>query len=437
MAHKKGLGSSRNGRDSNSKRLGVKIFAGQQVKAGNIIVRQRGTRFRPGPGTEIGRDDTIFAVRAGVVEFRRSGEKRFISVAETDQHSRAAGARMARVLGPLAAPFRDLRAMSIRYRGCSSCALDMFHDRARITVLAGRGGDGGLSFRREKHVPKGGPDGGDGGRGGDVVLVANPALRDLSAFRTRASIKAGRGEPGRGARKHGADGATVELEVPVGTQAFGPDGELISDLAAPAARVVARPRRAGRARERPLRDADSPDAPVRRGRRPARGARGRPAAEAAGRRRARGTAERRQVVAAAAALEREAEGGRLPVHDARACPRHRRVAGRRAADRRRCPRPDRGRERGRRARARVPRAPRAGAAAAPRHRRVGRGRRGALPHDRPRAGALRRRFRGAAAGHRPQQGRPAPLTAGVSGSTIPGSWARSPSPPSPARGSST
>ena len=85
MAHKKGLGSSKNGRDSQSKRLGVKIFAGQEVKAGNIIVRQRGTRFRPGPGTQIGRDDTIFAVRAGVVEFRRSGEKRFISVAQTEE----------------------------------------------------------------------------------------------------------------------------------------------------------------------------------------------------------------------------------------------------------------------------------------------------------------------------------------------------------------
>ena len=85
MAHKKGLGSSRNGRDSNAKRLGVKIFAGQQVQPGNIIVRQRGTRFRPGPGTEIGRDDTIFAVRAGTVEFRTSGEKRFISVTETEQ----------------------------------------------------------------------------------------------------------------------------------------------------------------------------------------------------------------------------------------------------------------------------------------------------------------------------------------------------------------
>jgi large subunit ribosomal protein L27 len=85
MAHKKGLGSSKNGRDSESKRLGVKIFAGQQVKAGMIIVRQRGTRFRPGPGAGIGRDDTIFALREGVVEFGRSGDKRTISVAAAEQ----------------------------------------------------------------------------------------------------------------------------------------------------------------------------------------------------------------------------------------------------------------------------------------------------------------------------------------------------------------
>jgi large subunit ribosomal protein L27 len=80
MAHKKGLGSSRNGRDSESKRLGVKIFAGQDVKAGMIIARQRGTRFRPGPGVAIGRDDTIFATRHGTVAFRTSGEKRTVSV---------------------------------------------------------------------------------------------------------------------------------------------------------------------------------------------------------------------------------------------------------------------------------------------------------------------------------------------------------------------
>ena len=114
----------------------------------------------------------------------------------------------------------------------------MFHDRARIHVLAGRGGDGGLSFRREKHVPKGGPDGGDGGRGGDVVLAANADLRDLSSFRAKKRFKAGRGEPGRGARKHGADGTTIVLEVPVGTQAYGPEGELVADLARPDDRVV-------------------------------------------------------------------------------------------------------------------------------------------------------------------------------------------------------
>jgi large subunit ribosomal protein L27 len=80
MAHKKGLGSSRNGRDSNAKRLGVKIFDGQTVTAGMILVRQRGTRFRPGPGAGIGRDDTIFATRDGKVEYHASGERRTVAV---------------------------------------------------------------------------------------------------------------------------------------------------------------------------------------------------------------------------------------------------------------------------------------------------------------------------------------------------------------------
>jgi large subunit ribosomal protein L27 len=82
VAHKKGLGSSRNGRDSNPKMLGVKIFAGQAVKAGMIIVRQRGTKFRAGPGTGLGRDHTIFANRDGTVQFRTSGERRSISVVD-------------------------------------------------------------------------------------------------------------------------------------------------------------------------------------------------------------------------------------------------------------------------------------------------------------------------------------------------------------------
>jgi large subunit ribosomal protein L27 len=84
MAHKKGLGSSRNGRDSNPKMLGVKVFAGQAVGGGEIIVRQRGTRFRPGDGTGIGRDHTIFATRAGKVEFSSGRNGRIISVAEAE-----------------------------------------------------------------------------------------------------------------------------------------------------------------------------------------------------------------------------------------------------------------------------------------------------------------------------------------------------------------
>ncbi len=82
MAHKKGLGSSRNGRDSKPKFLGVKVFAGQEVTGGEIIVRQRGTRFHPGPGVGLGRDHTIFAKDAGTVQFRTGrGGKRWISVA--------------------------------------------------------------------------------------------------------------------------------------------------------------------------------------------------------------------------------------------------------------------------------------------------------------------------------------------------------------------
>jgi large subunit ribosomal protein L27 len=80
MAHKKGLGSSRNGRDSNAKRLGVKVFAGEVVTGGEIIVRQRGTRFKPGNGTGIGKDDTIYARDAGVVDFRTGRRGRVISV---------------------------------------------------------------------------------------------------------------------------------------------------------------------------------------------------------------------------------------------------------------------------------------------------------------------------------------------------------------------
>ena len=92
-------------------------------------------------------------------------------------------------------------------------------DRARIHVEAGGGGDGCLSFRREAHVPKGGPNGGDGGRGGSVVLVCDDSLRDLERFRRTAHFKARRGGHGQGALRHGKDGDTLEIAVPPGTEA--------------------------------------------------------------------------------------------------------------------------------------------------------------------------------------------------------------------------
>ena len=143
----------------------------------------------------------------------------------------------------------------------------MFSDRATIHVQAGKGGDGGLSFRREKFVPKGGPDGGDGGDGGDVVLVADPSLRDLSALQRRNRVKAARGENGRGARKHGANGADAELRVPVGTQVFDEDGDLARRPRA-LRRARGRSREGGqrRARQRALRLVDPAGAAVRGGR---------------------------------------------------------------------------------------------------------------------------------------------------------------------------
>jgi GTP-binding protein len=116
-------------------------------------------------------------------------------------------------------------------------ASTMFHDRARLTVIAGRGGDGSIHFRREKFVPKGGPDGGDGGEGGDVVLFADPRRRDLSGFRPNQKLRAGRGGPGGGRLSNGGRGDDATLAVPVGTQVF-EGGDLLADLAHPGARVV-------------------------------------------------------------------------------------------------------------------------------------------------------------------------------------------------------
>jgi GTPase len=114
----------------------------------------------------------------------------------------------------------------------------MIFDEATIHVKAGDGGDGSASFRREKFVPLGGPDGGDGGRGGSVYLVADSGLNTLLSFRHRRRFKAESGGNGQGTQRHGAAGANLEIRVPVGTVVFSPDGEPVADLLEPADRLM-------------------------------------------------------------------------------------------------------------------------------------------------------------------------------------------------------
>lgn len=107
----------------------------------------------------------------------------------------------------------------------------MFIDHARIEIQAGKGGDGCVSFRRAKAMPKGGPDGGDGGRGGDVIFQADRGLNTLHEFRGKGHWHADKGEPGRGSQQHGADAKDLVIRVPPGTMVFDdPTGELLRDI---------------------------------------------------------------------------------------------------------------------------------------------------------------------------------------------------------------
>ena len=124
-------------------------------------------------------------------------------------------------------------------------------DQARIFVAAGAGGDGCMSFRREAHVPKGGPDGGDGGRGGDVVLVCDDNYRDLEHFRRQSHFRAKRAGHGQGSGRHGADGEELAIAVPPGTEVIVESGDTRHDLIRPGQRaVVARGGSGGRGNRR-------------------------------------------------------------------------------------------------------------------------------------------------------------------------------------------
>ena len=300
MAHKKGLGSSKNGRDSESKRLGVKVFDGQEVKAGMILVRQRGTRFRPGRARAS--DATTRSSRSATAA-SRSDERRRPRRPAATRRLPAAGVfhDRARIQVPPAAEAtaRSLPAREVRAEGRAR----------RRRRRAGR-----------RHRPRRRSD-----------------RRDLSFFPPQPAVqgrarrpRARRAQAGRRRRD------TSSCAVPVGTQVSTRRAACSPTSRTPARRVVvARGGPAGAATA--VRDADAPGAALRGGRDcPERSGR-RAAPQAARRRRAGRLPERRQVVAPAPHLEREAEGRRLSVHDDRAGARHGRGAGRAPADGRRRP----------------------------------------------------------------------------------------------------
>ena len=209
MAQKKGGGSTRNGRDSQPKMLGVKVFGGQVVPAGSIIVRQRGTKFHAGANVGIGRDHTLFALVDGEVSFADQGRA---EPPDGDRHGRlsrprprdAASSSRAPASPGLFVSATDLPSRCERSSRSHDASAMKFIDEATIDVVAGNGGNGCMSFRREKFIPFGGPNGGDGGRGGSVCAVADRNLNTLIDYRYARRHEARNGETGRGSDQYGA-----------------------------------------------------------------------------------------------------------------------------------------------------------------------------------------------------------------------------------------
>ena len=208
MAHKKGASSTRNGRDSNSQRLGVKRFGGQLVNAGEIIVRQRGTHFHPGDGVGRGSDDTLFALVAGNVEFGTKRGRRVVNIDSAPRSERPHPYESDREGGPPGPPsstslppslvwlsvsqvylriarftrdirrraaqssvsWPDLQQAGLAAERRHTMAIPSFVDQVTLHVYGGNGGHGCASVHREKFKPLGGPDGGNGGDGGSVIL---------------------------------------------------------------------------------------------------------------------------------------------------------------------------------------------------------------------------------------------------------------------------
>src|SRR5258708_1354562 len=195
----------------------------------------------------------------------------------------------------------------------------MLVDEVEIDVVAGDGGNGCLAFRREKFIPRGGPSGGDGGKGGSVFVVASPHTNTLINYRFHPELTARRGDHGQGSNCTGQSGEDLELAVPIGTLVYEKTGhpeepyKMLADLAAEGQRVLVarRPRRHG---ERALRDVDESGAAQSAAWRTGRGKRSAARAQAARRCRPRRLPERRQVDAHRACVGGPSEDRRLSLH---------------------------------------------------------------------------------------------------------------------------
>ena len=321
MAHKKGASSSRNGRDSNAQRLGVKRFGGQVVNAGEIIVRQRGTHFHPGDDVGRGGDDTLFALAAGRRGVRHQARppgrqhRRAAESRTTSRRPRASAAVHSRRAGRLDRP--ALRRIRSAQAGAS--AMTTFVDRVVLHVAGGDGGHGCASVHREKFKPLGGPDGGNGGRGGDVVLVVDPQRHHAARLPPRPAPHARpTASPAQGDHRNGADGRRPRPARPRRHRRQGRATARSSPTSsAPAPRYVVAAGRPRRPRQRRARLAPPQGARLRAARRAGRGRRRRPRAQDRRRRRARRLPERRQVRAWSRRMSAaRPEDRRLPVHHA-------------------------------------------------------------------------------------------------------------------------
>ena len=263
MAHKKGLGSSRNGRDSQAKRLGVKVFAGQRVTGGEIIVRQRGTRFKPGPRHRHRPRRHDLRRRAPAPSSSRpAASGRMISSQSRPSSSAPVHSRLGSVhaLRPGDDPGRGGRR------------------RQRLRQLPPRGARAARRPRRRRRRPRRRRG---GGRGRRTCATWRRSVTGATSGRQR-------GGHGEGSQRHGAGGEELELRVPVGTVVEDLARGVRHDLAAPGRRAVGGARRRRRLGQQAVRDLHPPGAALRRARPAGRGGDARAAAEAARRRRARG-----------------------------------------------------------------------------------------------------------------------------------------------------